>query len=50
MDAKPQLDDLAKSYLTTTPDREKDKFPLDLSYWAEHQEEIANKYTAWLAG
>ena len=50
VDAKPQLDDLARSYLTTTPEREKDRFPLDLAYWAEHQEEIASKYTAWLAG
>ncbi|MGV0784503.1 extracellular solute-binding protein [Mycolicibacterium sp. XJ775] len=50
VDAKPQLDDLARSYLTTTPEREKDKFPLDLDYWAEHQEDIASKYTAWLAG
>ncbi|WP_029370969.1 ABC transporter substrate-binding protein [Mycobacterium sp. UM_WWY] len=50
VDAKPQLDDLARSYLTTTPERDKDKFPLDLGYWAEHQEEIAAKYTTWLAG
>ncbi len=50
VDAKPQLDDLARSYLTTTPEQEKDRFPIDLGYWAEHQEDIANKYTSWLAG
>ncbi|MDH6196892.1 putative spermidine/putrescine transport system substrate-binding protein [Mycobacterium frederiksbergense] len=50
VDAKPQLDDLARSYLTTTPERDKDRFAIDVAYWAEQQDEIAAKYTAWLAG
>ncbi len=49
IDAKPQLDDLAKSYLTTTPDREKDRFPLDLTWWAKNNDTMVSAFTNWLA-
>jgi putative spermidine/putrescine transport system substrate-binding protein len=49
VDAKPQLDDLAKSYLTTTPDREKDRFPLDLTWWAKNNDTMVSAFTNWLA-
>lgn len=50
VDSKPQLDDLAKAYLTTTPERQKDKFPIDLPYWADNHDKLVTAYTDWLAG
>ncbi|WP_235624130.1 extracellular solute-binding protein [Mycolicibacterium goodii] len=50
VDSKPQLDDLAKTFLTTTPERQKDKFPIDLTYWADNHDTLVNAYTNWLAG
>ncbi|MCW2690743.1 MAG: Spermidine/putrescine-binding periplasmic protein, partial [Mycobacterium sp.] len=49
-DAKPVLDDLAKSFLTTTPERTKDAFKLDLSWWAKNHDELVSQYASWLAG
>jgi putative spermidine/putrescine transport system substrate-binding protein len=49
VDAKPQLDDLAKSYLTTTPEREKDRFPVDLTWWAKNNDTMVSAFTNWLA-
>lgn len=50
VDAKPELDDLAKSYLTTSPERLADRFPIDLAWWAENQDAMITSYTDWLAG
>jgi putative spermidine/putrescine transport system substrate-binding protein len=49
VDAKPQLDDLAKSYLTTTPERGKDRFPLDVAWWAKNNDAMNAAYSDWLA-
>ena len=49
VDAKPQLDDLAKSFLTTTPEREKDRFPLDIAWWAKNNDAMTSAYANWLA-
>jgi putative spermidine/putrescine transport system substrate-binding protein len=50
VDAKPELDELTKSYLTTSPERLADRFPIDLSWWAENQDAMITAYTDWLAG
>jgi putative spermidine/putrescine transport system substrate-binding protein len=49
-DAKPKLDTLAKAYLTTTPERLKDVFKLDNSWWAKNHDATVASYTSWLAG
>jgi putative spermidine/putrescine transport system substrate-binding protein len=49
-DSKPQLDTLAQSFVTTTPERVKDAFPLDNSWWAENHDAMVTAYTDWLAG
>lgn len=50
VDAKPKLDALATSYLTTTPERSKDAFKLDNSWWAKNHDDMVSAYTSWLAG
>ncbi|ANW65165.1 ABC transporter [Mycobacterium sp. djl-10] len=50
VDAKPQLDELAQAYLTTSPERLADRFPIDLPWWAENQDAMITAYTDWLAG
>lgn len=50
VDAKPDLDELAESYLTTSPERLADRFPLDLPWWAENREAMITAYNDWLAG
>jgi putative spermidine/putrescine transport system substrate-binding protein len=50
VDAKPQLDELAEAYLTTSPERLADRFPIDLPWWAENQDAMITAYTDWLAG
>lgn len=49
VDSKPQLDDLAKSFLTTTPEREKDRFALDVAWWAKNNDAMTTAYANWLA-
>jgi putative spermidine/putrescine transport system substrate-binding protein len=49
VDAKPQLDALATSYLTTTPERLEDRFPIDLAWWAKNNDAMVGAYTDWLA-
>lgn len=49
VDAKPQLDQLAQSYLTTTPERLEDRFPIDLAWWAKNNDDMVGAYTDWLA-
>lgn len=49
-DSKPKLDPLAATYLTTTPERLKDVFKLDNSWWAKNHDTVLTAYTAWLAG
>jgi putative spermidine/putrescine transport system substrate-binding protein len=48
-DAKPELDPLAESYLTTTPERLKDVFPIDLGWWSKNHDDMVSKYTDWLS-
>ena len=50
VDSKPQLDDLAKSFVTTSPERENDKFPLDVAWWSKNNDAMVSAYTNWLAG
>lgn len=50
VDAKPQLDPLAQEYLTTTPERLQDRFPIDLAWWADNHDKMVDAYTTWLAG
>lgn len=49
-DAKPNLDALAQSFVTTTPERTKDAFKLDNSWWAKNLDATLTAYTNWLAG
>jgi putative spermidine/putrescine transport system substrate-binding protein len=49
-DAKPNQDALAKSFLTTTPERNKDRFNIDLGWWAKNHDPVVSAYTSWLAG
>jgi putative spermidine/putrescine transport system substrate-binding protein len=50
VDSKPQLDELAKSFVTTSPERDKDKFPLDIAWWSKNNDAMISAYTNWLAG
>jgi putative spermidine/putrescine transport system substrate-binding protein len=49
-DAKPNQDDLAKSYLTTTAERQKDMFKVDNKWWADNHDAMVTAYTNWLNG
>jgi putative spermidine/putrescine transport system substrate-binding protein len=49
-DAKPNQDDLAKSFLTTTPERQKDVFKVDNAWWAQNHDAMVTAYTNWLNG
>lgn len=50
LDSKPELDALTESFLTTTPERALDAFPIDNEWWAENHSEMVTAYTDWLAG
>lgn len=50
VDAKPDVDPLLKAFLTSAPERNKDRFPLNIKYWAKHHDELVTAYTNWLAG
>ncbi|MEO6826913.1 MAG: ABC transporter substrate-binding protein [Microbacteriaceae bacterium] len=50
VDSKPKMDDLLKSFLTSAPERSADVFKLDISWWAQHRDDIVSAYTSWLAG
>jgi putative spermidine/putrescine transport system substrate-binding protein len=50
VDAKPNQDDLAKSYLTTTPERQKDMFKVDNKWWADNHDAMVTAFTNWLNG
>jgi putative spermidine/putrescine transport system substrate-binding protein len=47
--SKPDLDPLAETFLTTTPERGEDRFPIDLDWWAENHEDMVAAYTNWLS-
>lgn len=49
-DARPRLDPLAQSYVTTTPERQRQALKVDNQWWAENQPLVIKKFTAWLAG
>lgn len=49
VDSKPALDPLAKSFLTTTPERSKDVFPIDLKWWAKNHDAAVSAYTNWVS-
>jgi putative spermidine/putrescine transport system substrate-binding protein len=50
VDAKPQLDELAQSFMTTTPEHTKQAFKEDLAWWAKNHDAMVSEYTNWLAG
>ncbi|GAA1824165.1 extracellular solute-binding protein [Planosporangium flavigriseum] len=49
-DAKPNQDDLARSYLTTTSERQKDMFKVDNKWWSENHDAMVTAFTNWLNG
>ncbi|MCW2882786.1 MAG: extracellular solute-binding protein [Sphaerisporangium sp.] len=49
-DAKPTLDDLGKSFLTTRPDIASTALPIDAKWWADNQSALIEKWSAWLGG
>jgi putative spermidine/putrescine transport system substrate-binding protein len=49
VDAKPKLDKLAQSFITTTPERTKAAIPVDTEWWGANQPAMIEKYGAWLA-
>lgn len=50
IDSKPKLTSLAMSFLTTTPERAKDAFPIDFGWWATNHDAMVTAYTKYLAG
>lgn len=49
-DAKPKVDALTKSFLTTNPDYADMSLPVDTKWWAENQADVIEKWSAWLGG
>ena len=49
VDSKPQLDDLAKAYLTTTPERAKDGSPSTSHGGSKNNDAMTRAYANWLA-
>jgi len=49
-DAKPQLDELTRSFLTTTPARQAQAVPVDAAWWARNQDAMLQKWSDWLGG
>ncbi|SEM45045.1 ABC transporter substrate-binding protein [Nonomuraea pusilla] len=47
-DAKPALDDLGTSFLTTRPEVASKATPIDSKWWAANQEAMIEKWSAWL--
>ncbi|HEU4656490.1 MAG TPA: ABC transporter substrate-binding protein [Capillimicrobium sp.] len=48
-DAKPKLDKLAQSFVTTTPERQASAVKVDTDWWGKNQPAIIDKYGAWLS-
>jgi putative spermidine/putrescine transport system substrate-binding protein len=49
-DAKPTLDPKGQSFLTTRPEVADKALKIDSKWWAEHQSEMIEKWSAWLGG
>ncbi|GAA3724913.1 putative spermidine/putrescine transport system substrate-binding protein [Spinactinospora alkalitolerans] len=49
-EAEPDLDPTARSFLTTQPGVKEKAAPVDIEWWAEHQEELIQGWSTWLAG
>ncbi|MEU7864129.1 ABC transporter substrate-binding protein [Nonomuraea sp. NPDC049141] len=49
-DAKPKLDEKGRSFLTTRPEVADKALKIDSKWWAEHQPEMIEKWSAWLGG
>lgn len=49
-DAKPKVDKLAASYLTTNPKYADLALPIDIKWWADNQTDVIEKWSAWLGG
>ncbi|MBB3726891.1 ABC transporter substrate-binding protein [Nonomuraea dietziae] len=49
-DAKPKLDELGTSFLTTRPEVADKRLTVDDKWWAENQPEMIEKWSAWLGG
>jgi putative spermidine/putrescine transport system substrate-binding protein len=48
--AKPKLDALLETYLSTSPEVQESAVLLDQEYWAEHFEEANERWTEWQTG
>ncbi|MGW2512338.1 ABC transporter substrate-binding protein [Streptomyces scopuliridis] len=48
-DAKPEIDELASQYVTTTPERQAQALKIDNAWWAKNQEQTIQKWSDWLA-
>lgn len=49
-EAEPDVDDLAKQYLVTSPDVESKIFKTDFAWWGENYPAALEKYLAWING
>ncbi|GLW96114.1 ABC transporter substrate-binding protein [Microtetraspora sp. NBRC 16547] len=49
-DAKPGLDELGTSFLTTQPEVAPKAVPIDSKWWADNQPAMIEKWSAWLGG
>ncbi|WP_431912166.1 ABC transporter substrate-binding protein [Nonomuraea jabiensis] len=49
-DAKPSLDQTGQAFLTTAPGVPEKALKIDSKWWAEHQPEMIEKWSAWLGG
>jgi len=47
-DAKPQLDELTSSFITTTKARQDQAVPVDATWWAANQDALLTHWSAWL--
>jgi len=50
VDAKPQLDELGASFLSTAPDKLAQAYEQNIPYWVEHYDELLSKWAEFLAG
>ncbi|MEU8246805.1 ABC transporter substrate-binding protein [Nonomuraea sp. NPDC048916] len=50
VDAKPNLDETAQRFLPTKPEVADKALKIDSKWWADHQSEMIEKWSAWLGG
>lgn len=49
-ESRPDLDKLARSFLTSTPERKRQGVPVDLQWWADNLDTAIERYSNWLSG